>query len=76
HPRKPLLQIATVQEPLHGPGDDWSSKAIALPVALFINPLELGIESRNQLIKRRLLRLPGTIETDPLLCFTHHNPPP
>ena len=32
HPRKPLLQIATVQEPLHGPGDDRSPKTIALLV--------------------------------------------
>ena len=59
NPRKPLLQIATVQQPLHGLGDDppaprlrWagrSPKTIALPVALFIDPLELRIEQSNQL---------------------------
>ena len=44
--------------------------------ALLIDRLKLLVKPLDQLIKRRLLRLPGAIKADSLLCLTHHDPPP
>jgi hypothetical protein len=44
-------------------------------ISIFIDGLKLRIKPLNQLIKRGLLRKPGSIETDISYGGRHHNPP-